>query len=65
MDIWKGNGFNFLNQEVGEFTSKWSKNLVNLRSLSYLKEKALEYCLRGINRLHIQFFFGDGDVLLV
>ena len=65
MDIWKVNGFNFLNQEVGEFTSKWSKNLVNLSSLSYLKEKTLEYCLRGINRLHIQLFFGDGDVLLV
>ena len=27
--IWKVNGFNFLNEEVEEFTSRWSQNLVN------------------------------------
>ena len=45
MDIWKVNEFNFLNEELEEFTRMWNKNLVNLRSLSYLKEKTFEYCL--------------------
>ena len=41
IDIWKVNEINFLNEEVEEFTSMWSKNLVNLRSPSYWKEKPL------------------------
>ena len=45
MDIWKVNEFNFVNGEVEEFTSKWRKNLVDLRSPSYVKEKTFEYCL--------------------
>ena len=45
MNIWKVNEFNFLNVEVEEFTSRWSENLVNSRSLRYLKEKTFEYCL--------------------
>ena len=45
MDIWKVNEFNFLNEEVEELTSRWSQNLVNLRSPSYLKEKTCECCL--------------------
>ena len=32
MDIWKVNEFNFLNGEVEEFTSRWSQNLINVRS---------------------------------
>ena len=44
MDIWKFNEYNFLNEEVEEFTSRWSQNLVNVRSCSYLKEKTFEYC---------------------
>ena len=40
MGIWKVNEFNFLNEEFEDFTSKW-KNLVSLRSPSYLKEKPL------------------------
>ena len=39
MDIWKVNAVNLLNEEVEEFTSSWSQNLVNLRSPSYLKQK--------------------------
>ena len=35
MDIEKVNEFNFLNEEVEEFTSKWSQNFVNVRSPSY------------------------------
>ena len=35
----KANEFNFLNEEVEEFTSKWSQNLVNASSPSYLKQK--------------------------
>ena len=45
MVIWKVNEFNFLNEEVEEFTSRWSQNLVNVRSPSYLKQKIFEYCL--------------------
>ena len=37
--IWKVNEFNFLNEEVEEFTSRWSQNLVNVRNPSYLKQK--------------------------
>ena len=43
MDIEKVNEFNFLNEEVEEFTSRWSENLVNVRSSSYLKQKAFEF----------------------
>ena len=45
MDIWKLNEFNFLNKEVEEFTCKWSKNVVNLGSPSYMKQKTFECCL--------------------
>ena len=41
MDIWKVNEFNYLNEEVEEFTSRWSQNLVNVRSPSDLKQKNL------------------------
>ena len=57
MNIWKVDEFNVLNEEVEEFTSRWSKNLINLRSPSYLKEKPFEYCLLGIKGLNIQFLF--------
>ena len=40
IDIWKVNEFNFLNEEAEEFTSRWSQNLVNVRSSSYLKQKS-------------------------
>ena len=36
---------NFLNEEVEQFTSRWSHNFVNVRSSSYLKQKIFEYCL--------------------
>ena len=41
MDIWKVNEFNFLNEEIEEFTSRWSQNLFNVRSPGYLKKKPL------------------------
>ena len=44
MDIWKVNEFNFLIEEVDEFTSRWSQNLVNVRSPGYLRQKIFEYC---------------------
>ena len=56
MDIEKVNEFNFLNEEVEEFTSRWSQNLVNVRIPSSSKQKAFEYCLSGIYRLYIQLF---------
>ena len=33
MDFEKVNEFNFWNEEVKEFVSRWSQNLVNVRSL--------------------------------
>ena len=45
MDIWKVSDFNFLNEKVEEFSNWWSLYLVNVRSLSYLKQKTFEYCL--------------------
>ena len=56
MGIWKVNKLNFGNEEIEEFTTSWSQNLVNTRSPSYLKQKTFEYCLWGIGRLYIQFF---------
>ena len=41
MDIWKVNKFHFLNEEVEEFTRRWSQSLVNVRGLSYLKQNLL------------------------
>ena len=45
MDIWKVSDFNFLNEKVEEFSNWWSLYLVNVRTLSYLKQKTFEYCL--------------------
>ena len=45
MDIWKVNEFIFLNEEVEEFTSRWSQSVVNVRSPCYLKQKSFKYCL--------------------
>ena len=41
MDIWKVNEFNFLNEEVEEFMSRWNQNLVNIKSPSSLSKKPL------------------------
>ena len=55
-DIWKVNEFNFLNEEVEEFISSWSQNLVNVRSglssKTFLAEKK--------QKLLLQFGSGDG-----
>ena len=37
IDTWKVNDFNVLNEEVEEFSNRWSLHLVNVRSPSYLK----------------------------
>ena len=37
--VWKVNKFNFLNEKVEKFTSRWGKNLLNVRSANYLKQK--------------------------
>ena len=42
MDIEKVDEFNFLNEEVKEFTSRSSQGLVNVRSPSYLNQKTFE-----------------------
>ena len=64
MGIEKVNKINFLKGEVEKLKGRWSQNWVNIRSPSYLKQKSIEYCLRGKNRLCIQFSFELGDVLL-
>ena len=51
MDIEKVNEFDFLNEEVEEFMSRWSQNLVNVRSPCHSKQITFEYWLWGINRL--------------
>ena len=56
MVIEKAIDFDFLNEEIEEFTSKWIQCLVIVRSPSYLKQNTFEYCLWGTNRLYIQFF---------
>ena len=58
MDIEKANEFKFFNEEVEEFTSRWSQNLANVRSPIYLKQKTFENCFWGINRLYIKVFIG-------
>ena len=64
-DIGKVNEFNFLNEKVEKFTSRWSQNLVNVRIPSYLNQKTFECCLRGITDYIFNFLFEHGDVLLV
>ena len=64
MDIWKVNDFNFINEEVEEFTSRSSENLVNVRSPSYLKQKNFGYCFSGINRLYIIYSVFHLDTLM-
>ena len=44
MDFEKVNEFNFLNEEVEEFTSRWSQGLGNMRRPSYLGQKTFDYC---------------------
>ena len=39
MDIEKVNEFNFSNEEVEEFTTRWIQILVNVRNPNYLKQK--------------------------
>ena len=63
MNIWKVNEFNYLSEEVEEFTSKCCQNLVNVRNHSYLKQKTFEYFLWGINYIFI-FPFGHGDMVM-
>ena len=53
IDVQKVHEFNFLNEEVEEFRSRWSQSLVNVRSPSYLRRRAFEYYLRGMNWLYI------------
>ena len=50
MDIWKVNEFNFLNEEIKEFTSRYNQNLVDVRSPSCMKQETFEYSLLGTNR---------------
>ena len=50
MEYWeikteKVNEFSSLNEEVEKFTDRWSQNLVNVWSPSYLKQITCEYSL--------------------
>ena len=59
MDIWKVSDFNFLNEEVEEFSNGRSLYLVNVRSPSYLKQKTLEYCLWCVDYIFSFSFWHD------
>ena len=63
-DIWEDNELNFLNEEVEEFSNRWSPTLVNVKSPSYLKQKAFQYCLWGIDYLFSFSFWHGGRVLI-
>ena len=41
MDIWKVNEFNLLNEEIEEFPSRSSQNMINIRSPSHSSSKKL------------------------
>ena len=45
MDFEKVNEFNFLNEEVEEFMTRWIQSLASVRSPSYLNQKLFDYCL--------------------
>ena len=60
MDIWKVNEFNFWNEEVEEFTNKWSQNLISVRSPRYLKQKTFEFSLLCSDDI-FSFSFEHGD----
>ena len=60
IDIWKLDDFNFLNEEVEQFSNQWSPYLVNVRSPSYLKQKPLEYFLWGVDYM-FSFSFWHGE----
>ena len=59
-DTWKVHGFNFLNEEVEEFSNRWSPSLINVKSPSYLKQKTFQYCLWGIDYI-LSFSFWHGN----
>ena len=59
-DIWKVNEFNFLNEEVEEFSNRWSPNLVNVRSANYLKQKNSQNSLLRIDYIY-SFSFWHGE----
>ena len=56
MDFEKINEFNFLNEELEEFMTRWVQSLASVRSPSYLNQKLFDYCLWGVNILYFQFF---------
>ena len=64
MDIEKAIDFNFINEEIEEFTSKWIQCLVIVRSHSYLKQNTFEYFLWGTDYI-FSFSFEHGNVFLV
>ena len=66
MDTAKVNAFNFLNDEVEEFTNRWSQSLVNVRSPSYLKQKKFSNIVYEVSTDYIfSFSLEHSGVLLV
>ena len=62
MEIWKVNEFNFLNELVEELISRWSQNLANTRSPSYLKQE-IKY-IYMVKYIHICIMFLMHDKLM-
>ena len=65
MDIWKVNQFNFLNEEVEQFTSRWNQKMVNIRSLATWNKKPLNNVYETWADYIFSFSLGHGDGLLV
>ena len=63
IDICKVNKLDFLIEEVEEFTSRWSQNVVNIRSPSF--KKPLNIVYKAQTDYTFSFSFGHGYVLLV
>ena len=65
-DFEKVKEFNFLNEKVKEFISRWSQSLVNIRSPGYLKQKNIWLLFTRCKRfMLLDFSLEHGDVLLV
>ena len=43
LDFEKVSEFNFLNEEVEKFTSRWSQRLADVRNPSHFKQKSFDF----------------------
>ena len=63
INIWKVNDFNFLNEEVEQFSNQWSSYLVNVRAMLGDPEILIFTALKAIDSLIIYLFFASNLML--